>query len=73
MEAVIHACQAFMHKLAHVANVWMLHQARKFVACNPTYRCLPDNQTASGARHQLAPCLPIGSDILCISYLLLLP
>jgi hypothetical protein len=27
MKAVIHTCQAFMHKPAHVTNVWMLHQA----------------------------------------------
>jgi hypothetical protein len=36
MEAVIHTCQAFMQKPAHATNVRMLHQTRKFVACNPT-------------------------------------
>jgi hypothetical protein len=36
MEAVIHICQAFMHKPAHVTNIWMLHKSRKFVACKPT-------------------------------------
>jgi hypothetical protein len=25
MDAVLHTCQAFMHKPVHPANVWMLH------------------------------------------------
>jgi hypothetical protein len=25
MEAVIHTCQAFLHKPAHATNVWMVH------------------------------------------------
>jgi hypothetical protein len=36
MEAIIHACQAFMHKPANATNVWKFIKSRRFVACNPT-------------------------------------
>jgi hypothetical protein len=69
MEAVVHKCQAFMHKPAHVTNVCLLHQVPH--VCGPQSNttlpnacgCLTINQP-NDARHQLAPSLPIGSDIL---------